>query len=219
MKIDRDLADAFYRSHFGAFTYKAFEALNPGQRLIPNWHIDCICYHVQQMVSGEARGRLVLNLPPRTLKSFIVSVALPAWLLGRIPGTRIICASYSDELAAKFSRDCRALLETPFYKGVFPGTRLNPRKTSEGEFETTKRGFRLATSVGGTLTGRGGGVLIIDDPLKANDADSEVARRGAIDWFSNTAMSRLDEPATSLVCIAMQRLHVDDLAGILIDRG
>jgi hypothetical protein len=218
MTIDRDLANAIYRIGFGAFVYRAFPAINPGQRLIANWHIDAICSHLQRMVNGEERKRLVINLPPRTLKSFIVSVALPAWLLGRDPSTRIICASYSDELAAKFSRDCRALLETPFYKGVFPGTRLNPRKTSEGEFETTKRGFRLATSVGGTLTGRGGGVLIIDDPLKANDADSEVARRGAIEWFNGTARSRLDNPATSLVCIAMQRLHVDDLAGILIEQ-
>jgi hypothetical protein len=168
MTIDRNLADAIYRIDFGAFTYRAFEAVNPGQRLIANWHIDTICYQVQQMVSGEARKRLVVNLPPRTLKSFILSVALPAWLLGRKPSTRIICASYSDELATKFSRDCRALLETPFYKRVFPGTRLNPRKASEGEFETTQRGSRLATSVGGTLTGRGGGVLIVDDPTKAN---------------------------------------------------
>jgi len=184
MKNDRDLANAIYRTDFGAFTYRAFAAINPGQRLIPNWHIDVICYHLQLMVNGEARKRLVINLPPRTLKSFILSVALPAWLLGRAPGTRIICASYSDELAAKFSRDCRALLETPFYKSVFPATRLNPKKASETEFETTKRGSRLATSVGGTLTGRGGGVLIIDDPIKANDADSEVARRGEIEWFT-----------------------------------
>ena len=219
MTIDRNLADAIYRNDFGAFTYRAFEAVNPGQQLIANWHIDTICWQVQQMVTGQARKRLVVNLPPRTLKSFILSVALPAWLLGRKPSTRIICASYSDELATKFSRDCRALLETPFYKRVFPGARLNPRKASEGEFETTQRGSRLATSVGGTLTGRGGGVLIVDDPIKANDADSEVARRGAIGWFRNTALSRLDDPAECLICIAMQRLHVDDLSGILIEEG
>jgi predicted phage terminase large subunit-like protein len=219
MMADRDLANALYRTDFGAFCYRAFEALNPGQRLIPNWHIDAICYRVQQMVTGTARKRLVVNLPPRTLKSYIVSVALPAWLLGREPSTRIICASYSDELAAKFSRDCRALLERPFYKRVFPGTRLNPKKASEAEFETTKRGSRLATSVGGTLTGRGGNVLIVDDPIKANDADSEVARRGAIDWYRNTALSRLDNPSDSLICVAMQRLHVDDLSGILIEAG
>jgi len=219
MKIDRDLADAVYRTNFGAFCYRAFEALNPGQPLIANWHIDAICCAVQESVTGTARKRLVVNLPPRSLKSFILSVALPAWLLGREPSTRIICASYSDELAAKFSRDCRALMETQFYKRIFPATRLNPKKTSEREFETTKRGFRLATSVGGTLTGRGGGVLIVDDPIKANDADSDVARRAAIDWFRNTALSRLDNPAESVVIIAMQRLHVDDLAGILIEDG
>jgi len=219
MTIDRNLADAVYRINFGAFTYRAFEAVNPGQRLIANWHIDTICYQVQQMVIGEAKKRLILNLPPRSLKSFIASVALPAWLLGRQPSTRIICGSYSDELATKFSRDCRALLETPFYKRVFPGTQLNPKKASEGEFETTKRGFRLATSVGGTLTGRGGGVRIVDDPIKANDAESEIARRAAIDWFRNTALSRLDEPAESIICLAMQRLHVDDLSGILIEQG
>src|SRR5712672_2317346 len=219
MTIDRDLADALYRTHFGAFTYRAFEALNPGQRLIPNWHIDAICYHVQQMVTGEARKRLVLNLPPRTLKSFIVSVSLPAWLLGRNPSTRIICASYPDELATKFSRDCRALLETPFYKRVFPRTRLNPKKATEGEFETTRRGYRFTTSVGGTLTGRGGDVLIIDDPIKGNDANSVVALEGAIDWFRNTALSRLDNPGESLIIVTMQRLHVNDLSGILVESG
>jgi len=219
VKIDRTLADAFYRTHFGAFTYRAFESLNPGKRLIPNWHIDTICFQIQQMVSGETRSRLVLNLPPRSLKSFIVSVALPAWLLGRAPSSRIICASYSDELSTKFSRDCRALLETPFYKRVFPQTRLNPKKASEVEFETTRRGYRLATSVGGTLTGRGGGVLIVDDPIKANDAEAEVARRAAIDWLRNTALSRLDDPAQSFIAIAMQRLHVDDPSGILIEQG
>jgi predicted phage terminase large subunit-like protein len=148
-----------------------------------------------------------------------VSVCLPAWLLGRNPGARIICASYSQDLADKFSRDCRALFDTPFYKRVFPRTRLNPKKTSEGEFETTRRGYRLATSVGGTLTGRGGDVLIIDDAIKANDANSEVALTGATDWFRNTALSRMDNPRESLIVVTMQRLHVDDLSGILIEQG
>jgi len=88
----RRLADAVYRSHFGAFVYAAFEALNPSQGLVSNWHIDAVCYRIQQMVIGQSRKRLVLNLPPRSLKSFIVSVCLPAWLLGRNPGARLICA-------------------------------------------------------------------------------------------------------------------------------
>jgi len=219
MIIDRNIADAFYRNSFGAFVYAAFEAVNPGRRLISNWHIDTICYAVEQMVMGENRNRFILNLPPRSLKSFIVSVCLPAWLLGRNPGARIICASYSRSLANKFSRECRALLETPFYMRVFPRTRLNPNKVTEDEFETTQGGYRLATSVGGTLTGRGGDILIIDDALKGDDANSQVARDGACEWLRGTALSRLDSPNDSLVIVTMQRLHQNDLAGTLIEQG
>jgi predicted phage terminase large subunit-like protein len=217
--LDRKAADAFYRNHFGAFVYAAFGVVNPGLRLRPNWHIDCVCHHLQMMVTGRTAKRLVLNQPPRSLKSFITSVALPAWLLGRNPSSRIICASYSEDLANKFSRDCRALIDSPFYKRVFPGTRLNPKKATEGEFETTRRGYRFTTSVGGTLTGRGGDVLIIDDPIKANDANSAVALDGAVDWFRNTALSRLDNPGESLIIVTMQRLHMNDLSGILIEGG
>jgi predicted phage terminase large subunit-like protein len=218
-RLDRVAADALYRNHFGAFVYAAFGVVNPGLRLKPNWHIDCVCHHLQLMATGRAARRLVLNQPPRSLKSFITSVALPAWLLGRNPSSRIICASYSEDLANKFSRDCRALIDSPLYRRIFPATRLNPKKTTEGEFETTRRGFRFTTSVGGTLTGRGGDVLIIDDPIKANDAYSIVALEGAIDWFRNTALSRLDSPGESLVIVTMQRLHMNDLSGILIESG
>src|SRR5438128_2632193 len=123
MYIDRQFADALYRNSFGAFVHAAYEALNPRQQLMPNWHIDAICYAIEQMVMGESQNRFILNLLPRSLKSFIVSICLPAWLLGRNFAARIICASYSRDLADKFSRDCRALLETPFYKRVFPRTR------------------------------------------------------------------------------------------------
>jgi predicted phage terminase large subunit-like protein len=219
MNNDRGAIDALYRASFGAFTYAAFGQINPGQKLVGNWHIDVICYRLQEMVEGNSRKRFVLNLPPRTLKSCIVSACLPAWLLGRNPSARIICASYSEDLAYTFSRNCRRLLETPFFKRVFPRTRLNPRKATEAEFETTGGGYRLATSVGGTLTGRGGDILIIDDPLKANDANSPVAREAAVEWFRNTALSRLDNASESLIIVTMQRLHVDDLAGVLIEQG
>ena len=213
---ERAAIDLAYRLSFGAFAFEAFHLLHPGQTLVPNWHIDAICNEIQEMVEGRSRKRFVLNLPPRTLKSYIVSVCLPAWLLGRNPGAKIMCASYSEILAHTFSRNCRRLLETSFYRRVFPRTRLNPRKATEAEFETTGGGYRLATSVGGTLTGRGGDILIVDDPVKANEADSVVAREAANDWFHNTALSRLDNPGESFVIVTMQRLHVADLSGILI---
>src|SRR5262249_23188315 len=108
--LDRKAADAVYRNNFGAFTYQALGALS-GTRVVPNWHIDAICYHLQEMVLGRTRKRLVLNAPPRSLKSSISSVALPAWLLGRNPPARIICASYSEDLAYKFSSKTRASRE------------------------------------------------------------------------------------------------------------
>ena len=214
---NRKIADALYRNSFGAFVYAGYEALYPGQRLIENWHIDCICYTVEQMVNGDRKNRLVLNLPPRTLKSFIVSICLPAWLLGRNPAIRIICASYSRELAEKFSRECRSLMETPFYQRIFPTTRL-ANKITEGEFETTVGGFRLATSVGGTLTGRGGNVLLIDDSLKADDANSPILLDAPNEWFRNTALSRLDSLTDSMIFVVAQRLHANDLSGVLLDQ-
>jgi predicted phage terminase large subunit-like protein len=219
MTIFREDIDAVYRNSFGAFVYRAFEILNLRRKLDYNWHIDAICYRLEQMVDGQSDKRLVINLPPRTLKTLIVSICLVAWLLGRDPTLRIICASYAEDLSNKLSRDCRALMETKFYKRVFPHTRLNPKKSNEGEFETTRRGYRLATSVGGSLTGRGGDVIIIDDPIKANDVDSELALQNANGWFNNTVMSRLDDPSKGLIIITMQRLHVGDLSGVLIERG
>ena len=218
MIVDRKTADALYRVNFGAFAYAAYEVVHPHEPLCPNWHIDCICHHLSAMEATRLPARLIVNLPPRSLKSYLVSVAWVAWLLGRRPSLRVICASYSEELAHKFSRDCRALMESRFYKRVFP-TRLNPKKSTETEFETTKRGSRLATSVGGTLTGRGGDIFIIDDPTKANDANSQVALEAANEWFRNTALSRLNDQSKSLVVVTQQRLHTDDLSGVLIERG
>jgi hypothetical protein len=126
MPTDRGIVDTVYRRHFGAFVHAAFEIVHPGSKLVPSWHIDCVCHRLQQMVVGQQPKRLVLNQPPRSLKSFVCSVALPAWLLGQNPGKRIICASYSDDLAGKFSRDCRALVESALYRRIFPRTRPSP---------------------------------------------------------------------------------------------
>jgi predicted phage terminase large subunit-like protein len=218
MSVNRKIVDALYRLNFGAFAYAAYEIVHPHEPLSPNWHIDCICHHLAEMAAGRLPGRLVMNLSPRSLKSYLVSVAWVAWLLGRDPSLRIICASYSEEPANKFSRDCRTLVESKFFKGIFP-TRLNRRKSNEREFETTGRGSRLATSVGGPLTGLGADVLIIDDPIKANDANSKVALEAANEWFRSTARSRLNNPSKSLVVVTQQRLHANDLSGTLMDRG
>jgi predicted phage terminase large subunit-like protein len=217
MSDDRDLLRAILRQDFLSFVRKTFDTLSPGQHFIPGWYIEALVYQLDRVRNGEIR-RLIVNMPPRSLKSITTSVAFPAFVLGHDPTQRIICASYSGELASKLSNDFRALLGSAWYRSIFPETRIG-FKDSETEIELTHRGSRLATSVGGTLTGRGGNIVIIDDPLKPGDALSETRRRAVNEWFPNTVLSRLDDKRTGAIIIVMQRVHMDDLTGYVLDRS
>jgi hypothetical protein len=212
MISDRRKLEAVLRSDFRAFVQKSFATLSPGQTFTPSWHIEAIAHRLESVRTGEI-WRLIINMPPRSLKSITASVAFPAFALGRDPSRRILCVSYSADLAKKHANDFRALLEAPWYRSLFPETRIGPYKNSETEIELTRRGFRLATSVGGTLTGRGGDIIIIDDPLKPDDAHSETERTSANEWYANTLLSRLDDKRTGCIVIVAQRLHMDDLVG------
>ena len=137
---------------------------------------------------------------------------------GHNPRQRIICVSYSAELARKHANDCRAVMRSTLYGRLFPNTRISPAKDTELEFATTLGGNRLATSVGGTLTGRGGNLIIIDDPLKPQDASSQAARESTNQWYANTLLTRLDNKTQDAIVVVMQRLHLDDLVGHLLDQ-
>ena len=156
--------------------------------------------------------RLIIGVPPRHLKSHLASVAFPAWCLGHDPSLQILCASYAQDLADKLSRDCRHILACNWYGQTFT-TRLSPQRQAVSEFETTAQGCRLATSVGGVLTGRGADIIIIDDPLKPEEALSQAQRHAANDWFDHTLYSRLNDTRTGAIILIMHRLHEDDLAG------
>lgn len=208
---------AFLRNDLTAFTQRCFQTIVPGQRYVHNWHIEAITHHLDLVMRGGVR-RLIITIPPRYMKSICASVAFPAFVLGHDPTRRIISVSYSKELAAKHSRDCRAILEDNWFKRVFPHTRIEPRKNTETEYDTTARGFRFSTSVGGTLTGRGGNLIIIDDPMNPIDAASETRRKFAADWFDTTLASRLDSKAEDAIVLIMQRLHVDDLIGHVLEK-
>jgi len=212
---DRELLQAVLRQNFRAFVQKTFNALSPGQTFVPDWYIDALTYQLERVRQGKIR-RLIVNMPPRSLKSMTASVAFPAFVLGHDPTQRIICASYSGELAHKLSNDFRAVLASPWFRSLFPDTRIGRYKDSETEIELTRRGSRLATSTGGTLTGRGGNLIIIDDPLKPLDAISETKRRAANEWFLNTVLSRLDDKRSGAIVIVMQRIHMDDLTGFVL---
>lgn len=209
--------EAILRSDLAAFIERSFRELNPQTEFRPSPYIDLLASRLEDCRTGKVR-RLIVNLPPRSLKSHAASVALPAWLLGHDPSKQIICASYGQDLADKHARDCRTLMQSPFYCRLFRRTVLARDKTSVDDFATTDRGFRMATSVGGTLTGRGGDVLVLDDILKPDEALSEVRRRGANEWYLNTLFTRLNDKQEGIIIIVMQRLHQEDLVGELLER-
>lgn len=210
--------DAACRQHFAMFVELAYRTLYPEALYLPNWHIEVIAHRIDQLRIGGIM-RLLLCLPPRHLKSFIGSICFPAFLLGHDPTCKIVCISYSQDLADSFAHQTRRLMESAAYKRMFPKTRLDPLRKSKVELGTTRNGFRRATSVTGTLTGKGGDYLILDDLIKADDAASEVIRESVNDWFDNTLSSRLDQPKSGRILVIGQRLHEDDLPGRLIERG
>jgi predicted phage terminase large subunit-like protein len=176
---------------------------------LPNWHLEVICQKLDAVRRGEIK-RLIINVPPRHLKSIAGSVCLPAYILGHDPAVQIICASYGQDLADKLARDCRSIMNASFYRDMF-GTRL--RQTTLHDFATKAGGFRMGTSVGGVLTGRGADIIIIDDPLKPDEAVSDVARNAVNQWYDNSLRSRLNSKRDGRIVIIMQRLHEDDLVG------
>lgn len=212
------LARAVLRSNLPAFAQEMFRTLSPGETLLWNWHLDALCYQLERVVNGSCR-RLLIEVPPRSLKSVLTSVILPAWLLGRDPTRNIITASYSLDLAIKHMNDCRAIMRSDRYRRLFPGVGLGLGKDTETEFHTLKRGSRYATSPGGTLTGRGGDLLILDDIMSSADANSDGRRQSIFDWYSNTLLSRLNDKQTGAIIVVAQRLHIDDLPGRLRDQA
>ena len=198
------------------FIRKVFETLCPGEEFLENWHIEAVAWHLERCLAGDI-NRLIITMPPRNLKSMCASVAFPVWLLGRDPTCHVICVSYSEDLANAFSLARRKFIQTSLYSKVFPQTHIDKAKNTESEFHTTKGGSCLATSVGGTLTGRGANFFIIDDPIKAEDGASEAARNRTNNWFANTAYSRLNNKDEDVIIIVMQRVHQDDLAGFVQD--
>jgi predicted phage terminase large subunit-like protein len=202
---------ALLRRDLTVFIEKSFCELNPETVFVLNWHIEAIADKLEQCRNGEI-SRLIINIPPRSLKSHCVSVAFAAWLLGHNPSEQIICASYGQDLADKHALDCRSTMASAWYQEVFP-TRLSPRRQAVNEFMTTRGGVRLATSVGGVLTGRGARFIIIDDPLKPDEAVSDSRRQSVNDWYDNTLCSRLNDKRTGCIILIMQRLHEDDLTG------
>lgn len=209
---DQDAFVALARLDFKTFLALAFKVLHPNTPFLDNWSIDAIVHQLEQSYTGVCR-RSILNLPPRHLKSIIVSVAWPAFLWGREPSYKFMCVSYSDDLTRDIARMFRTVVESPMYRKVFPHVKVI--KATENEVRTDAGGIRYATSVGGTITGKGADLLIIDDPIKPTDAQSDKSRNAVNEWLRSTLLSRLNDQEYGGLFLVMQRLHVNDPTGFL----
>ena len=188
---DRRRLEAVLRQDLASFIRKVFPEVSAGETFLPNWHVQAIAHHLALCELGLIK-RLIITLPPRNLKSICASVAFPAWVLGRDPRRKIICASYSQDLAEKLSIDCRTVMGANWYADLFPETDLPRGNNTRRLLRTGAGGFRYATSVTGTVRGLGGDMIIIDDPLKGLEAVSPAERLRVAQWYDGVIYKRPD---------------------------
>lgn len=213
------LGNALCWNNIVDFTRQAFSIVSPEDKYVHGMQIDCVAEHLHALYEGDIK-RLIINIPPRSLKSIMCTVAFPAWILGRNPRKRIITASYGQKLAMRHSMDTRLIMESQWYRQLFPNTIIARDQNEKSNFMTTQRGFRKATSMGGTILGDGGDILIADDLIKVEDALlSETIREKTNTWFDQGFMPRVNNPNTAKIIVVMQRLHSLDLTGHLIEKG
>jgi predicted phage terminase large subunit-like protein len=191
-----------------AFAHRSFLELEQS-KFHPNWHLEVLAAKLEDVRLGRCK-RLIINVPPRHLKSHMTSIIFPAWILGHDPTKKILSISYAQDLSDNLARRSRTLMSSAFYQALFD-TRLSKGREAVSDFETTSGGYRLSTSVGGVLTGRGADLIIIDDPMKADDAQSDTRRTSVNEWHDNTLRSRLNHQEEGAIILVMQRLHADDL--------
>ena len=204
------------------FVEAAWPAIDPAeyQRC---WAIDALCEHLQAVVSGDIR-HLLVNFPPRCAKTTVASIFFPAWVWAQSqrmflkgPQVRFLCGSYNHDLSLTNSNSTRRLILSPWYQSLW-GHRFNFRddQNTKTKFDTSVGGSRLATSVGGSLLGIGGDIIVVDDPHNTEEAESDADRNTALTWWKELSTTRLNNPKQSPLIVIMQRLHEEDVSGHIL---
>lgn len=201
------------------FVPVAWSTVEPATAFVPGWHIDAICEYLEAVTNGQIQD-LIINMPPRHMKSLLVSVFWPAWEWTRKPSTRWLYSSYAESLSLLHSLSCRRVIEAPWYRQAF-GSMFTLRSdlNTQKKFENNRSGYRMATSVSGSTTGHGADRLVADDPHNVQEAESDVIRQSVIDWWGGVMTTRRNDPKTSSRVIVMQRVHDADLTGHLLRQG
>ena len=184
-------------------------------RVLPGELAHHIAHQLTRVSDGEVK-RLIVNIPPRHLKSICVSVAYTAWVMGHDPSLKVIALSYGSELAEELARHFRSIVESDWYRAAFPAFEI--KRARRGEIVTTRNGSRYASGLGGSILGRGADLIVIDDLQKAQAAFSESERRKAKEAYENTVSTRLNNKKQGAIVLVMQRLHEDDLVGHVLGK-
>lgn len=210
--VEQRLAELEFRE----FIAQAWPILEPATPFLQNWHIDSIAEHLQALTEGQLR-RLIINVPPGSAKSILVSVMWPVWHWLHQPADRFLTASYTDALSIRDAIKSRRLLTSIWYQSRW-GDRfaLTGDMNTKSKYENDKTGFRLATHVGGA-TGERARVRILDDPHEIEQAQSDQIRESTIEWVRTTWAERESDPRTSIDVVVMQRLHERDVSGFLLE--
>lgn len=197
-----------------SFVPHAWRVVEPETEFVSGWHIDAICDHLQAVAEGKIT-RLIINIPPRHMKSLTVCVFWPAWMWIQKPEMRFLFSSYSEDLSVRDNVKCQRIILSNWYQRNW-GNNFSIITANKSKLENNRMGYRLATSVCGMVTGEGGDAIIVDDPHNAQDITSAVKRDNVHRWWDEAMSSRLNNPKTGVRIIIMQRLHEEDLAGHIL---
>lgn len=209
----RHAAEVGKYREFREFAKAAWHIIEPGNKLSWSWHYDLLSEHLTLAQQKRAK-RILINIPPRTLKSILVTVMFPVWCWTLDASQSFVCASYADKLSTEHSVKRRDLLESDWFRRLW-GDRiwLAKDQNEKTKYKNNFKGQMIATSVGGTATGLGGNFLIVDDGLKPDEVASEPVITALHNWFDNTWRSRLNNPAQDVMIIVEQRTGELDLTG------
>lgn len=207
------------------FVKAAWHVVEPGTEYRDNWHIRVICEHLEAVTRGDIRN-LIVNIPPRHMKSLIISVMWPAWEWVSAPGRKWLFSSYGDELATRDAVKTRRLIQSNWYQSrwcdpaIWPKAfRLTSDQNQKTRYENDWLGHRISTSVGGLGTGEGGDRIVVDDPHNVLKAESETVRKTTLTWWQETMSTRGNDPSTVAKVIIMQRVHESDLTAVCLKQG
>jgi predicted phage terminase large subunit-like protein len=177
-----------------------------------------MCRWLELVARGEIL-RSMIWLQPRALKSITVAIVFPCWLLGQDPTLEIMIATYGETLSREHAEKRHQIMESEWYKRIFPATRLAKSGSTALRMKTIAGGGCRAVSVGGPVTGRGANVIILDDCMKSDDSSSEAVRQRVKDWFSKALYNRLNDKQGGAIISIQQRVHEDDLPAFLLEKG